>query len=93
MKTGFWLRGGNGKLAGATVYQDGQGNTVDQGFSDLFGIVGGGLPFGELHLTQVPDHVLPYTVDSDILHLLFLHFIVGPHLVRAFDVLGIGDCA
>jgi len=28
MKTGFWLRGGNGKLAGATVYQDGQGNTV-----------------------------------------------------------------
>ena len=28
MKTGFWLRGGKGKLAGATVYQDGQGNTV-----------------------------------------------------------------
>ena len=28
MKTGFWLRNGKGKLAGATVYQDGNGNTV-----------------------------------------------------------------
>ena len=42
-------------------------------------------------VTQVPDHVLPCTVDNGILHLLLLHFIVGPHLVRAFDVLGIGN--
>ena len=27
-KVGFWLRGAKGKLAGATVYKDGQGNTV-----------------------------------------------------------------
>ena len=44
-------------------------------------------------VTQVPDHVLPCTVDSGILHLLLLHFIVGLHLVRAGDVLGIGNCA
>ena len=62
-------------------------------FSDLFGIVGGGLPFGKLHLTQVPDHAMPRAIDSGILHLLFLHFIVDPHLVRAGDVLGIGNSA
>jgi replicative DNA helicase len=28
MKTGFWLRNGKGKLAGATVYQDGNGNDL-----------------------------------------------------------------
>ena len=28
MKTGFWLRGGKGQLAGATVYKDGNGDTV-----------------------------------------------------------------
>lgn len=28
MKTGFWLRGGNGKLAGATVYKDKNGETI-----------------------------------------------------------------
>ena len=28
MKTGFWLRNGSGRLAGATVYKDGNGNTV-----------------------------------------------------------------
>ena len=59
----------------------------------LCGVCGGGLPFGELRLTQVPDHALSRTVDSGILHLLFLHFIVDPHLVRADDVLGIGNCA
>lgn len=28
MKTGFWLKGGNGKLAGATVYKDKNGDTI-----------------------------------------------------------------
>lgn len=28
MKTGFWLKGGNGKLAGATVYKDKNGETI-----------------------------------------------------------------
>lgn len=28
MKTGFWLKGGNGQLAGATVYKDKNGDTI-----------------------------------------------------------------
>ena len=30
MKTGFWLRNGNGKLAGATVYKDANGETIQR---------------------------------------------------------------
>ena len=34
-KVGFWLKGAKGKLAGSTIYKDGNGDTVMSAFSKM----------------------------------------------------------
>ena len=75
MKTGFWLRGGNGKLAGATVYQDGQGNTV------MREVVSPSNPKTRAQMIQRNqrvcslDHIQESSAFTVIYYLLHLHFI------------------